>query len=127
MGDKQSKIKMNIKVLMNQFIKQPKQNLPISRVRKIMKNCDPDVRCVSNDSAIVMAKACEMLMAEMTIKANYIREQHHRRTILRQDVVQAVMSTESYSFLVDAIANTNGIDSSGNPDFQPYVVNNHMS
>ena len=43
-------------------------DLPLARIKRIMKS-DEDVRLISAEAPIVFAKACEMFIADLTVRA----------------------------------------------------------
>ena len=78
------------------------QKLPLARIKKIMKS-DEDVRMISAEAPVLFAKACEMFIIEMTIRAYYHAKQSKRKTLQRSDIAQAIARTEIYDFLLDVI------------------------
>ena len=78
------------------------QKLPLARIKKIMKS-DEEVRMISAEAPILFAKACEMFIAEMTIKGYYNAEKLDRKTLQRKDIATAIARTETYDFLLDTI------------------------
>ena len=56
------------------------QKLPLARIKKIMKS-DEDVRMISAEAPVLFAKACEMFIIEMTIRAYYHAKQNKRKTL----------------------------------------------
>ena len=58
---------------------------------------------MSDQVAILFAKACEMFIAELTIKGYYNAEKNERKTLQRKDIAVAIAHTETYDFLIDTI------------------------
>jgi len=58
---------------------------------------------ISAEAPILFAKACEMFIAEMTIKGYYNAEKNERKTLQRKDIATAIARTETYDFLIDTI------------------------
>ena len=58
---------------------------------------------ISAEAPILFAKACEMFIAEMTIKGYYNAEKCERKTLQRKDIATAIARTETYDFLIDTI------------------------
>ncbi len=56
---------------------------------------------ISAEAPILLAKACEMFIIEMTHKAYYYAKKHQRKTLQRSDIAAAIMDTEVYDFLLD--------------------------
>lgn len=76
--------------------------LPFARIRKVMKT-DEDVKMISAEVPILFAKACEIFITELTMRAWCISEQNKRRTLQRQDVVQALKQSDMFDFLIDVV------------------------
>ncbi|XP_014517423.2 nuclear transcription factor Y subunit C-2-like, partial [Vigna radiata var. radiata] len=74
--------------------------LPLSRVKKIMKS-DEDVKLVSAEAPVVFAKACELFIMELTMKAWANTEANNRRTIKKSDIASAIARTDVFDFLED--------------------------
>lgn len=79
-----------------------KHPLPLSRIRKIMKS-DEDVRMISAEAPVVFAKACELFILDLTIRAWSHTDQGSRRTLQRSDVAEAIANSEMFDFLTDVV------------------------
>mmetsp|Transcript_19386 Transcript_19386/g.40082 ORF Transcript_19386/g.40082 Transcript_19386/m.40082 type:complete len:238 (-) Transcript_19386:2434-3147(-) len=104
------------------------QNLPLARVKKIMKAEEfvmqelekdelrrqgqiPDGEEVKSsvkfmiaaDAPILLSRACELLIRELTCRAWQHTERNRRRTLQRQDLHAAVGESEVYDFLIDIV------------------------
>jgi nuclear transcription factor Y, gamma len=77
-------------------------SLPLARIKKIMK-ADEDVKMIAGEAPVVFAKACEMFILELTLRAWMQTEGAKRRTLQRSDVVTAITRTDMFDFLVDII------------------------
>ncbi|TVU43271.1 hypothetical protein EJB05_09726, partial [Eragrostis curvula] len=77
-------------------------SLPLARIKKIMK-ADEDVKMIAGEAPVVFAKACEMFILELTLRAWLQTEGTKRRTLQRNDVVAAITKTDMFDFLVDII------------------------
>ncbi|CAD6247015.1 unnamed protein product [Miscanthus lutarioriparius] len=77
-------------------------SLPLARIKKIMK-ADADVKMVAAEAPAVFARACEMFILELTLRAWLHAEGARRRTLQRGDVTAAIHSTEAYDFLTDIV------------------------
>ena len=62
---------------------------------------DEEVRMISAEAPILFAKACEMFIAELTIKGYYNAEKGERKTLQRKDIAMAIAKTPTYDFLID--------------------------
>ena len=58
---------------------------------------------ISAEAPILFAKACEMFIAELTIKGYYNAEKDGRKTLQRKDIAMAIARTPTYDFLIDTI------------------------
>lgn len=58
---------------------------------------------------MVFAKACEMFMMELTIRASGSAEENQRKIIKKCDVASAISRTDVFDFLVDIVSGHNKI------------------
>mmetsp|Transcript_126184 Transcript_126184/g.365196 ORF Transcript_126184/g.365196 Transcript_126184/m.365196 type:complete len:285 (+) Transcript_126184:184-1038(+) len=106
------------------------QTLPLARIKKIMKSeevilnelekekvqkaldegADPSdiVRpnlkfMISGEAPVLMSKACELLIKDISFRAWRHTERNRRRTLQRQDLHAAVGESEVYDFLIDIV------------------------
>lgn len=77
-------------------------DLPLARIKRIMKS-DEDVRMISAEAPVLFAKACEMFILEMTLRGWNYSENNKRKTLLKEDVKEAIQRTDIFDFLVDVI------------------------
>ncbi|XP_061347850.1 nuclear transcription factor Y subunit C-2-like [Gastrolobium bilobum] len=77
-------------------------SLPLARIKKIMKT-DEDVKMISAEAPVVFAKACEMFIIELTMKAWVNANENKRRTLQKSDIADAISKTEVFDFLVDVV------------------------
>jgi hypothetical protein len=61
---------------------------------------DEDVRMISAEAPVLFAKACELFVSELTLKAWLHAECAQRRTLLLGDIAAVVHSTDTLDFLV---------------------------
>lgn len=94
-------------------------SFPLARIKKIMKkssgsSCD-DVKMISGEAPIILSKACEKFVEEITKRAWNITIQGKRRTLHKQDVSSAVIATDVFDFLVNLVVSSSDeqIQSSG--------------
>jgi len=76
--------------------------LPLARIKKIMKS-DEDVRMISSEAPVLFAKACEMFVLELTMRAWEHSQEGKRRTLNRSDIAAAISKTDIFDFLVDIV------------------------
>jgi len=81
--------------------------LPLARIKKIMKS-DEDVRMISAEAPILFAKACEMFIIELTVRAWIHTEESKRRTLQRNDIATAISKTDIFDFLIDIVPREDG-------------------
>jgi len=82
------------------------QILPLSRIKRVMKLEDEtrDEKCmISSEAPVVFAKACEIFILELSLRAWMIAEEGKRRTLLKTDLAKATESCELYDFLLDIV------------------------
>jgi histone H3/H4 len=97
----------------------------LARIKKIMKSeefvmqelekdrclregIEPDDRnsvkfMISAEAPLVMSKACELLIRELSVRAWQHTSRNRRRTLQRQDIHAAVGESDVYDFLIDII------------------------
>lgn len=86
---------------MTQF-KQSKCTLPLARIKKIMK-FDEDVKMISAEAPVLFAKACEMFIHELTLRAWIHTDENKRRTLQRNDIAAAISRNDTFDFLIDIV------------------------
>ncbi|KAL8158139.1 hypothetical protein AgCh_002729 [Apium graveolens] len=77
-------------------------SLPLARIKKIMK-ADEDVRMISAEAPVIFARACEMFILELTMRAWNHTEENKRRTLQKNDIAAAITRTDIFDFLVDIV------------------------
>lgn len=87
-------------------------SLPFARIRKVMKT-DEEVRMISAEAPIIFAKACEIFITELTMRAWCISEKNKRRTLQKADIAEALKQSDMFDFLIDIVPRvpTNNNDS----------------
>jgi nuclear transcription factor Y gamma len=58
---------------------------------------------IASETTVVFAKACEIFVLELTLRAWRHAEENKRRTLQRDDIVAAITKTEVFDFLVDIV------------------------
>ncbi|KAK2361663.1 nuclear factor Y, subunit C9 [Trifolium repens] len=82
--------------------KEFKSQLALTRIRKTMKD---DADMVSAESQLLMAKACELLIQELTFRAWLNTEERNRITVKPIDVAKAIMETDPFDdFFMDVVS-----------------------
>ncbi|XP_055803735.1 uncharacterized protein LOC129872842 isoform X3 [Solanum dulcamara] len=79
-----------------------KHELPISRIRRAMKSND-QVKMVSAHSTVLLSKAIEMFILELTLRAWMQADQVKHRTLNRHDFARAIRDEELFDFLSDIV------------------------
>ncbi|KAL6939993.1 hypothetical protein ACO0QE_003871 [Hanseniaspora vineae] len=77
-------------------------NLPLARIKKVMK-IDENVKMISAETPILFAQTCEIFITELTLRAWTIADENKRRTLQKQDVVEALQKSDMYDFLIDIV------------------------
>lgn len=78
------------------------QNLPLARIKKIMK-LDEDVKMISAEAPLLFAKASEIFIHELTLRAWVYTEDNKRRTLQRSDIAMAISKYDQFDFLIDIV------------------------
>jgi len=82
-------------------------DLPLARIKRIMKS-DEDVRMISAEAPILFAKACELFILELTVRAWAFSEYNKRNGLEKDDVFQVLQTTDIFDFLAEVIINQGG-------------------
>ncbi|CAG9859969.1 unnamed protein product [Phyllotreta striolata] len=94
------KVMEEIKAIKNMDLKQ--QVLPLARIKKIMK-LDEDVKMISAEAPLLFAKAAEIFIHELTLRAWIHTEDNKRRTLQRNDIAMAITKYDQFDFLIDIV------------------------
>lgn len=78
------------------------QVLPLARIKKIMK-LDEDVKMISAEAPLLFAKAAEIFIHELTLRAWIHTENNKRRTLQRNDIAMAITKYDQFDFLIDIV------------------------
>ena len=76
--------------------------LPLARIKRIMK-LDEQVKMISAEAPILFAKASEMFILELTLRAWMHTEENKRRTLQRSDITMAMKYDVLFDFLIDIV------------------------
>ncbi|KAL1804829.1 hypothetical protein ACET3Z_027897 [Daucus carota] len=80
-----------------------KHSLPLAPIKRIMK-ADNNIRMIAQEANLpLFAKTCEMFMVDMTSQAWIVTEEDKRRTVQKNDIVEAVLKTNMFDFLDNII------------------------
>lgn len=58
---------------------------------------------ISAEAPILFAKACEIFILELTLRAWMHTEENKRRTLQRNDIAMAITKTDVFDFLIDIV------------------------
>lgn len=94
------KVMEEIRSIRNLDLKQ--QILPLARIKKIMK-LDEDVKMISAEAPLLFAKAAEIFIHELTLRAWIHTEDNKRRTLQRNDIAMAITKYDQFDFLIDIV------------------------
>ncbi|KPJ19724.1 Nuclear transcription factor Y subunit gamma [Papilio machaon] len=78
------------------------QALPLARIKKIMK-LDEEVKMISAEAPVLFAKAAEIFIHELTLRAWSHTEDNKRRTLQRNDIAMAISKSDQLDFLIDIV------------------------
>lgn len=74
-------------------------SFPLARIKKIMKS-NEHVRMISAEAPVVFAKACEMFVNELTLRAWNHTGEPKRWTLQKNDIAAAINGTDIFDFLI---------------------------
>uniref|UniRef100_A0A914UZT0 Nuclear transcription factor Y subunit gamma n=2 Tax=Plectus sambesii TaxID=2011161 RepID=A0A914UZT0_9BILA len=80
------------------------QELPLARIKKIMK-LDDDVKnqMISAEAPVLFAKAAEIFIEELTLRSWVHTEENKRKTLQKSDISMAISRCEQFDFLIDIV------------------------
>merc|ERR1719385_707595 len=64
---------------------------------------DEDVKMISAEAPVLFAKAAEMFIHELTMRAWIHTEDNKRRTLQRNDIAMAIAKYDQFDFLIDIV------------------------
>jgi len=94
------KVTEEVKTINNNEFKS--QELPLARIKKIMK-LDDDVKMISAEAPVLFSKAAELFITELTLRAWTHTEDNKRRTLQRNDIAMAISKYDQFDFLIDIV------------------------
>ncbi|KAL5222701.1 hypothetical protein ABZP36_027414 [Zizania latifolia] len=77
-------------------------SLPLARIKRIMK-ADEDVKMIAGEAPAIFAKACEMFILDLTVRAWQHTEENKRRILQKNDITAAARRTDIFDFLMDVM------------------------
>ncbi|XP_050079641.1 nuclear transcription factor Y subunit gamma-like [Anopheles maculipalpis] len=78
------------------------QVLPLARIKKIMK-LDENVQMISSEAPLLFAKAVEIFIRQITLRAWEQTEKNKRRTLQRSDIAMTITKYDQFDFLIDIV------------------------
>ncbi|KAK3730859.1 hypothetical protein QZH41_009979, partial [Actinostola sp. cb2023] len=78
------------------------QELPLARIKKIMKQ-DEEVKMISAEAPVLFAKAAQIFINELSLRAWIHTEDNKRRTLQRNDIAMAITKFDQFDFLIDIV------------------------
>ncbi|WMV21202.1 hypothetical protein MTR67_014587 [Solanum verrucosum] len=87
---------------------------PPTRIKKIMKK-DEDVRMVAAESPVLLAKACELFIQDLTLRSSLNTQENHQRFLKKDDVTDVIVQTDYFNFLLDVVHATDPFTPSSVP------------
>ncbi|KAA1070339.1 hypothetical protein PGT21_008967 [Puccinia graminis f. sp. tritici] len=76
--------------------------LPLARIKKLVKS-DPDIKMIANEVTVLLDKACEIFVNEITVRAFLVANSLNRRTVNTSDVAMAISQSDMFDFLIDIV------------------------
>lgn len=64
---------------------------------------DDDVKMISAEAPVLFARAAEMFITELTMRAWIHTEDNKRRTLQRNDIAMAITKYDQFDFLIDIV------------------------
>lgn len=76
--------------------------LPLARIKKLMK-FDDNLKMISSETPVIFSKLCEVFIQELTLRSWSIVDSDKRRTVQKQDILNALVKSDMYDFLIDIV------------------------
>ncbi|CAH7681432.1 histone-fold-containing protein, partial [Phakopsora pachyrhizi] len=76
--------------------------IPLARIKKLLKT-DPEIRMIANEVIVLLDKACQIFVNEITVRAFLVATSSNRRTINTSDIASAVSQSDMFDFLIDIV------------------------
>ena len=92
-------------IVMEDDVKRKNENkleLPVAKIRKICR-LDPDVRGISKEAVLLVAKAAESFTSKMGEESMRMAQLQNRRTLLTEDLLDVCSMKEPFLFLREDI------------------------
>lgn len=86
--------------------------VPLARIKKIMKE-NEEVRMISGEAPIVLSKACELLISELSLYSWHKTDSARRRTMKIGDVFECIEDNVLFDFLQIYFLDTGKMHSEG--------------
>ncbi|XP_027771217.1 nuclear transcription factor Y subunit C-1-like [Solanum pennellii] len=83
--------------------------LPPTRIKKMMKK-NEDVRMVAGESPVLLAKACELFIQDLTLRSSLHAQENHRRILKKDDLTDVIVQTDYFDFLLDVVHRNGATD-----------------
>lgn len=77
-------------------------DLPLARIKKVMKT-DSDVKMIAAEAPVLFAKACDVFISELAMRAWIHAKENKRRTLQRSDIATAIQRSDVFDFLIDIV------------------------
>lgn len=85
---------------------------------------DEDVKMISAEAPLLFAKAAEIFIHELTLRAWVHTENNKRRTLQRNDIAMAITKFDQFDFLIDIVPRNEEIKSQRKESPSKSLVNN---
>ena len=82
---------------------------PLARIKKIMR-LNPKVCLIASEVPVLLAKACELFMKDLTMRTWTVTESRNRKTLGLGDLASACRQDEVFDFLIDFTSVLEGSD-----------------
>ncbi|KAG8662502.1 nuclear transcription factor Y subunit C-1 isoform X2 [Manihot esculenta] len=92
-----------------------RHQLPLARIKRVMKT-NREVKMISADTPILLSKACELFILELTLRSWLQTQECKRQMLQRFDIARAIRLVDTLDFLVELVSfdHHNKDDETGN-------------
>lgn len=82
---------------------------------------DDNVRMISADAPVLLARACEMFIQDLSLRSWNCTEESKRKTLQKADISAALSTTDLFDFLVDLVPREKPLSSAMPPVNLPII------
>ena len=75
-----------------------------------MKTLTLSNQMVSNDAPLIVAKACELFIIDLTYRSQFFCKQDGRKILSKEDICKTISNLDTFDFLIDIVGKEKPIE-----------------